>query len=245
MKITKIETISLAELPNVVWIQVHTDAGHVGLGETFFGSQAIHAYVHETLAPQVLGQDALRIEQHSRKLMQNYVGFKSTGVEIRGASAFDIALWDIMGQAAGMPLYQLLGGASREHMLCYTHADGTDIAHALEAVEAKRQRGFRAIRVQAGVPGLNRIYGVHAPGESHDAPQDAPLMERLEEVHEQRQRQLAPLGDLPGRHNVIRVLSQIPQANQGIVGFLTELEHLWGNIGLQGCGFKPLRPYLS
>ena len=44
---------SLAEFPNVIWIQVHTDAGHVGLGETFFGSQAIHAYVHETLAPQM------------------------------------------------------------------------------------------------------------------------------------------------------------------------------------------------
>ena len=56
MKITKIETISLAEFPNVIWIQVHTDAGHVGLGETFFGSQAIHAYVHETLAPQMLAR---------------------------------------------------------------------------------------------------------------------------------------------------------------------------------------------
>ena len=56
MKITKIETISLAEFPNVIWIQVHTDAGHVGLGETFFGSQAIHAYVHETLAPQMLAK---------------------------------------------------------------------------------------------------------------------------------------------------------------------------------------------
>ncbi|MEP6703010.1 MAG: mandelate racemase/muconate lactonizing enzyme family protein, partial [Betaproteobacteria bacterium] len=124
MKITKIETISLAEFPNVIWIQVHTDAGHVGLGETFFGSQAIHAYVHETLAPQMLGQDALRIEQHSRKLMQNYVGFKSTGAEIRGASAFDIALWDIMGQAAGMPIYQLLGGKCRDRIRVYNTCAG-------------------------------------------------------------------------------------------------------------------------
>jgi L-alanine-DL-glutamate epimerase-like enolase superfamily enzyme len=124
MKIARIETISLAEFPNVIWVQVHTDAGHVGLGETFFGSQAIHAYVHETLAPQMLGQDALRIEQHSRKLMQNYVGFKSTGVEIRGASAFDIALWDIMGQAAGMPLYQLLGGKCRDRIRVYNTCAG-------------------------------------------------------------------------------------------------------------------------
>ena len=124
MKIIKIETISLAEFPNVIWIQVHTDAGHVGLGETFFGSQAIHAYVHETLAPQMLGQDALRIEQHSRKLMQNYVGFKSTGAEIRGASAFDIALWDILGQVAGMPLYQLLGGKCRDRIRVYNTCAG-------------------------------------------------------------------------------------------------------------------------
>ena len=124
MKITRIETISLAEFPNVIWVAVHTDAGHVGLGETFFGSQAIHAYVHETLAPQMLGQDALRIEQHSRKLMQNYVGFKSTGVEIRGASAFDLALWDIMGQAAGMPLYQLLGGKCRDRIRVYNTCAG-------------------------------------------------------------------------------------------------------------------------
>ena len=124
MKIARIETISLAEFPNVIWVQVHTDAGHVGLGETFFGSQAIHAYVHETLAPQMLGQDALRIEQHSRKLMQNYVGFKSTGVEIRGASAFDLALWDIMGQAAGMPLYQLLGGKCRDRIRVYNTCAG-------------------------------------------------------------------------------------------------------------------------
>ncbi|MCW5569410.1 MAG: D-galactonate dehydratase, partial [Dokdonella sp.] len=99
MKITRIETLSLGEFPNIVWVLVHTDNGLVGLGETFYGAAAVSAYVHETLAPQMLGQDPLRIEAHSRKLLQNYVGFKSTGAEIRGASAFDIALWDIWGKA--------------------------------------------------------------------------------------------------------------------------------------------------
>jgi L-alanine-DL-glutamate epimerase-like enolase superfamily enzyme len=124
MKITRIETLSLGEFPNVSWVLVHTDAGQVGLGETFFGSEAVAAYVHETLAPQMLGQDPLRLEAHARKLLLNYVGFKSTGVEIRGASAFDIALWDIFGQATGQPLYQLLGGKCRERVRAYNTCAG-------------------------------------------------------------------------------------------------------------------------
>lgn len=124
MKITKIETLSLGEFPNVSWVLVHTDAGHVGLGETFFGSEAVAAYVHETLAPQMLGQDPRRLEAHARKLLLNYVGFKSTGVEIRGTSAFDIALWDIFGQVTGQPLYQLLGGKCRERIRVYNTCAG-------------------------------------------------------------------------------------------------------------------------
>ncbi len=124
MKITRIETLSLGEFPNIVWVLVHTDAGFVGLGETFYGAAAVSAYVHETLAPQMLGQDPLRIEAHSRKLLQNYVGFKSTGAEIRGASAFDIALWDIWGKATKQPMYQLLGGACRDKIRVYNTCAG-------------------------------------------------------------------------------------------------------------------------
>ncbi len=124
MKITRIETLSLGEFPNIVWVLVHTDAGFVGLGETFYGAAAVTAYVHETLAPQMLGQDPLRIEAHSRKLLQNYVGFKSTGAEIRGASAFDIALWDIWGKATKQPMYQLLGGKCRDKIRVYNTCAG-------------------------------------------------------------------------------------------------------------------------
>ncbi|MFO0995428.1 MAG: mandelate racemase/muconate lactonizing enzyme family protein [Alphaproteobacteria bacterium] len=124
MKITRIETLSLGEFPNLVWVLVHTDSGAVGLGETFFGTEAVASYVHETLAPQMLGQDPLRIEAHSRKLLQHYVGFKSTGTEIRGASAFDLALWDIFGQVSGQPLYQLLGGKCRERIRVYNTCAG-------------------------------------------------------------------------------------------------------------------------
>lgn len=124
MKITKIASLNLAEFPNVCWVCVYTDAGPVGLGETYFGSGAVAAYLHETLAPQVLGEDPLAIERHSRRLLQNYVGYKSSGAEIRGASAFDLALWDIFGQVTGLPLYQLLGGKVRDRIRTYNTCAG-------------------------------------------------------------------------------------------------------------------------
>jgi galactonate dehydratase len=124
MKITKIETLNLGEFPNVLWILVHTDAGVTGLGETFFGARAAEAFIHETLAPQMLGQDPLRIEQHSRRLLQNYVGFKSTGAEIRGSSAFDVALWDLFGKVVDQPIYQLLGGKCRDRIRVYNTCAG-------------------------------------------------------------------------------------------------------------------------
>jgi galactonate dehydratase len=124
MKITKIATLSLGEFPNILWICVHTDAGHVGLGETYFGSAAVASYIHETLAPQMLGESPLRIEKHSRLLLQNYVGFKSSSAEIRGASAFDIALWDIFGKVTDQPLFQLLGGKVHDRIRTYNTCAG-------------------------------------------------------------------------------------------------------------------------
>ena len=124
MKITAIETLRLDEFPNICWVEVHTDDGLVGLGETFFGARAVEAAVHETVAPQVLGQDALAIERHSRRMLQNYVGFNSTGAEIRAASAFDIALWDLFGKVTGQPVYQLLGGKVRDDLRTYNTCAG-------------------------------------------------------------------------------------------------------------------------
>jgi galactonate dehydratase len=124
MRISRIETLRLDEFPNILWVLVHTDSGLVGLGETFFGAMAAEAAVHETVASQMLGADPLAIERHSRRLLQNYVGFKSTGAEIRAASAFDVALWDIFGQLSGQPVYQLLGGKCRDAIRAYNTCAG-------------------------------------------------------------------------------------------------------------------------
>lgn len=123
MKVTAIETITLGEFPNLLWVQVYTDEGLVGLGETFLGPQAVSAYIHESVAPYLLGQDPLQIDRHARALV-GYLGFRSTGVETRGNSAIDLALWDLWGQATGQPLYQLLGGLSRERIRVYNTCAG-------------------------------------------------------------------------------------------------------------------------
>lgn len=123
MRITQVETLRLGEFPNLLWIRLHTDEGLVGLGETFMGAQAVEAYVHEWVAPRLLGRDPCAIEARMRDL-SGYLGWRGSGVETRGNSAVDIALWDIFGQAAGMPLHTALGGKSRDEIRIYNTCAG-------------------------------------------------------------------------------------------------------------------------
>jgi L-alanine-DL-glutamate epimerase-like enolase superfamily enzyme len=103
MKITAIDTIQLARFSNLVWVELHTDEGLVGLGETFRNPAATAAYIHETCAPYLLGKDPLQIERHAHALMHevgsHFAGFPSRSVEVRGNSAVECALWDLFGKA--------------------------------------------------------------------------------------------------------------------------------------------------
>ncbi len=123
MKITQLETLRLGEFPNILWVRLHTDEGLVGLGETFMGAQAVEAYLHEWAAPRLIGKDPLAIEARNTDLM-GYLGWRGSGVETRGNSAVDIALWDIFGKAAGMPLHTALGGKSRDSIRIYNTCAG-------------------------------------------------------------------------------------------------------------------------
>jgi galactonate dehydratase len=125
MKITALQTIRIAERPNLIWLQVHTDQGLVGLGETFFGAGTVEAHVHDYIAPRVIGRDPLEIDKLSGDLA-GYLGFRSSGAEVRGNSAFDIALWDIFGKATGQPIAQLLGGFTRRAIRTYNTCAGSD-----------------------------------------------------------------------------------------------------------------------
>ena len=125
MKITALETIRMAERPNLIWVQVETDAGLTGLGETFFGAAAVEAHLHEHVAPRVIGRDPLQIDRLAGDVA-GYLGFRSTGTEMRGNSAFDIALWDIFGKATGQPIAQLLGGFTRREIRTYNTCAGVE-----------------------------------------------------------------------------------------------------------------------
>jgi L-alanine-DL-glutamate epimerase-like enolase superfamily enzyme len=124
MKITALETLRVEEFGNVIFVQLHTDEGLVGLGETFLGPKAVEAYLHETVAPKIIGMDPLQIEQINAKLSGYYLGWRSAGAETRGNSAIDIALWDLFGKAHGKPLCDMLGGRSRDSIRVYNTCAG-------------------------------------------------------------------------------------------------------------------------
>ena len=124
MRITAVRTISVGEFPNLTWLEIETDEGITGTGETFFGPEAVAAYVHETAAPYLIGKDPLHIERHWRELYGYYLRFGGLGAEQRGASAIDVALWDILGQSAGLPLHTLLGGRTRDAIRAYNTCGG-------------------------------------------------------------------------------------------------------------------------
>ena len=122
--VTALRTIRIGERPNLVWVEIETDDGLIGLGETFRGAQAVEAVLHEQVAPWLLGRDARRIEAVSRHLTSPYVGFGGASAEMRAASAVDIALWDLAGQRHGVPVHEALGGASRVAIPAYNTCAG-------------------------------------------------------------------------------------------------------------------------
>jgi L-alanine-DL-glutamate epimerase-like enolase superfamily enzyme len=122
--VTALRTLRIAEHPNLIWLEIETDDGLTGLGESFRGAQAVEAVLHEQVAPWLLGRDARHIEGISRHLMTPYVGFNSSGAEIRAASAVDIALWDLAGQRQHLPVYMALGGGVRDSIPAYNTCAG-------------------------------------------------------------------------------------------------------------------------
>jgi L-alanine-DL-glutamate epimerase-like enolase superfamily enzyme len=123
VRITRIETVQTQMLPNLLWLQLHTDEGLIGLGETFFAAHAAAAWIHEVAAPYLLGKDPRAVARHVYALGQG-MAFRAIGAEARGLSAVDVALWDLLGQSVGLPIYRLLGGPVRESIRLYNTCAG-------------------------------------------------------------------------------------------------------------------------
>ena len=133
MTINAVETLRLEDHPNLLWVRVHTSEGLSGLGETYFGAPASEADIHDRIAPIILGQDPSRIEYLNMK-MQPYVGFTGSGAEVRALAAVDVALWDIAGKRANLPLCDLLGGRTRDKIQVYNTCAGPNYVSKTSAV---------------------------------------------------------------------------------------------------------------
>src|SRR5512137_2052972 len=161
MKITAAKVIVCCPGRNFVTLKITTDEGVHGIGDATLNGRelAVASYLADHLCPLLIGRDPRRIEDIWQYFYKGAY-WRRGPVTMSAIAAVDMALWDILGKLAGMPLYQLLGGASREGVLVYTHATGRDIPETLAAFERYRALGYKAIRAQCGVPGMRSVYGV-------------------------------------------------------------------------------------
>ncbi len=152
---------------NFVTLVIETEGGLTGIGDgTVNGREmSVVAHLEQEVIPALLGRDAGRIEDVWQYFYRGAY-WRGGPIAMAAIGAVDVALWDIKAKAAGMPLYQLLGGASREHMLCYPHARGSDVESLCEDVARLRERGFRVIRLHAPAPGVPEtpVTPPHPPG---------------------------------------------------------------------------------
>ncbi len=124
MRITRIDTLRLEEFPSLLHVLVHTDEGLIGLGETFFFADAVEAHVHATPSPTTCSARTRATSSSTAPRCAATSAAASSGAETRAASALDIALWDLCGQAAGQPLHRVLGGACRDAIRTYNTCAG-------------------------------------------------------------------------------------------------------------------------
>jgi mannonate dehydratase len=161
MKIVDAKVILCSPGRNFVTLKITTEDGIYGLGDATLNGRelAVVAYVEEHVIPLIIGRDARRIED-TWQLLYKGAYWRRGPVTMTSISAVDCALWDIQGKALGVPVYQLLGGRSRDDVMVYGHANGQDIDDTVRAVRHYVDLGYKAVRVQSGIPGLKGVYGI-------------------------------------------------------------------------------------
>ena len=196
MKIVGGRVITCSPGRNFVTLKLETEGGVYGLGDATLNGRelAVASYLTDHLLPLLIGRDARRIEDIWQFLYKGAY-WRRGPVTMSAIAAVDTALWDIKGKTLGAPLYQLLGGASRDGVLVYGHASGATLDETVDAVGRYVALGYKAVRAQSSVPGLTHAYGVgkgdvYEPAEAGRAPETRwnserylvsvpPLFERL------------------------------------------------------------------
>ncbi|MEP7350263.1 MAG: D-mannonate dehydratase ManD [Sphingorhabdus sp.] len=175
MKITAARVIVTCPGRNFVTLKIETDQGVYGIGDATLNGRelSVVAYLEEHVVPCLMGMDPRRIEDIWHYLYRGAY-WRRGPVTMRAIAAVDMALWDIKAKMAGMPLYQLLGGRSRDGVMVYGHANGSDIGETVDAVGQYIDMGYKAIRAQTGVPGIKDAYGV-GRGKLYYEPADASM----------------------------------------------------------------------
>src|SRR5471032_2173162 len=161
MKIVRADVIVSCPGRNFVTLKVVTDEGVYGIGDATLNGRelAVASYLKDHVCPLLVGRDPGRIEDIWQFLYKGAY-WRRGPVTMTAIAAVDMALWDILGKVANLPLYKLLGGASRESVMVYGHATGRDIPEALDRYAEHVEEGYQAIRIQCGVPNMRSVYGV-------------------------------------------------------------------------------------
>ena len=161
MKIVKAEVFVTCAGRNFVTLKITTDQGLTGIGDATLNGRElpVASYLKDHICPQLIGRDAHQIEDIWQYFYKGAY-WRRGPVTMSAISAVDMALWDIKGKAANMPLYQLLGGASRTGVMVYCHTTGHSIDEVMDDYAKHKELGFKAIRAQCGVPGMKTTYGM-------------------------------------------------------------------------------------
>ena len=218
---------------NFVTLKVECDDGTTGVGDATLNGRelAVAAYLTEHVIPCLIGRDAHQIEDIWQYLYKGAY-WRRGPVTMTAIAAVDMALWDIKGKVAGLPVYQLLGGACREAVMVYGHANGTTIEETIEAAREYQRQGYRAIRLQCGVPGMASTYGVSKDKAFYE-PADADL----------------PTENVWSTSKYLRVVPELFAAARAALGWdvhlLHDIHHRLTPIeaGRLGKDLEPWRPF--
>ena len=163
MKITAIKVFANSPDRNFVTVKIETEEGSFGLGDATLNGRelAVVAYLEQHIVPCLIGKDARQIEDIWQYLYKGAY-WRRGPITMTAIAGIDMALWDLKGKSAGLPVYQLLGGKSRSKIKVYGHANGNTIQETLDNLEKLIEQGYKTVRLQCAIPGLEDNYGVLA-----------------------------------------------------------------------------------